>query len=114
MLERGYGAERHPQCHRQQEGDRAYLGGHRQCLADQIVDAEVFVFERRTQITLNQVAKVAEVLHADGLVQAVLGLDVGQHFRRQSAFAGEGVARGKAHHEEGDGDQDQQSRDRLQ
>ncbi|MNS45430.1 hypothetical protein D3C72_778970 [compost metagenome] len=108
------GAERNPQRDRQQEGDRANLGGDRQRLTHQIIDGEVLVLEGGPQIALDQVAQIGEVLHADGLVQAIFGLDVGKHFRRQGAFAGKGVTRCETHHEEGDGDQDQQSRDRFQ
>ncbi|MNH01952.1 hypothetical protein D3C79_611780 [compost metagenome] len=114
LFERRYGAEDGPQHHRQHEGRRANLGRDRQRLADQIVDAEVLVLEGGTQIALQQVAQIGEVLHAYGLVQAVFGLDVGQDFRRQGAFAGKGVTRSETHHEEGDGDQDQQGRDRFQ
>ncbi len=46
----------------------------------EIIDGEILVFERGAQITLHQVAQVGEILHANGFVEPVFGLNVGDDF----------------------------------
>jgi hypothetical protein len=92
------GGERAPQHAAQRgedDGEDAEGGRDREVLADDVVHLAVLLGERDAEVAAQQVAHVDQVLLAQGLVQAVLGLevgaDVGSH--RRSEVPGDRPAR---------------------
>ena len=83
------------------DGQNAQGGGHREVLADDVVHPSVLLGVGDAEVPLKQVAHVDAVLRQQGLVQAVLGLQVGADALRHGLVVGQGVAGHAVHAEEG-------------
>ena len=108
--------------HRQNVGQQSEHGGDGERLLDDLVDGLIFVlggiaevgvgmpgptFRLATVGETNEAAHVAPVLRELGLIEAVLGFEVGLDLRGQAALTAEGAARRHLDHHEGDGEDDE-------
>jgi len=100
--------------HGKHHGERAELERVGQALADQLGDGEVAIDVARAEITAKHVAEIAEILEVERLVEPIGAEHVRHDLRRQRPLEVERPAGGKAHQEEGDGDDDEDRRDRAQ
>jgi len=93
---------------------RAEFERHGELVADDLVDRAVGILEGRPEVAPRDAAEVGEVLSPEGLVEAVVRLDVFQDLRRDGLLRGERPAGDKAHHEERRRDDDEQDRNCFQ
>ena len=93
------------------KGVEAEFRRYRQGLGKQLINAEIFIFERRPQIPLRQLFEVVEILEVHRIIEVVFGFNVGHDRRRQIAFACERAARCEPHQEKRYGNQHQHGRD---
>ena len=111
LAQRGQRADRDAGDERQQHGDAAQAQRDRKAAGDQLGDGEILVLQRGSEIAVHQAAEIAQELHRQRLIQ-VIGMDQPRlDLRRDHALLVEGAARGDAHQEEGEGDDQQQRRD---
>jgi len=112
-LPKGAGdAQAHAHYGAEDQGGHAEPQTGRKTLADDVQHRPVLIFQRGPEIAVGDVAEIGQVLDAQRLVQAILGLQIVLDLGGQFAVGVEGSARRRAHHEEGDGDDQKQCRKR--
>jgi hypothetical protein len=63
---------------------------------------------------MEHATQIDEILHVEGLIEVVIGLEVIEHIGRQGALAIEGAAGGKPQNDKTDGNRDQRYRNGRQ
>src|SRR5262249_41998721 len=98
----------------EKNGDAAQPGGDREAAPDQLVDREVLVLEGRTEIALQDVAEVAQVLLSERFVEVVDALEARLDLGGNRLLGAEWPAPRQPDEEEGDGDDEEDRRHRAE